>query len=129
MARKRSSSTCAIILVFIIKCTLLQAKIFSKSLSDFRIIQEPHATRKIDEFVERQKRDTIENTTFTTNSGNHATVHSQNSTLSSTAYTLLGTRGNEVNVHWAGENNNVSQNITDLFIIIYNLLGKISMIY
>lgn len=108
MARKQNTAF-VIFVVCILEISLLNAKIFSKSRDDFRMFQEPHVNRKVDDFVNRLRRDISENTTFTTSSGNHATViHSQNLTVTSTAFALSGMTDNQVIVLWSGENNNVS---------------------
>lgn len=78
-------------------------------MNDFRIFQEPHVNKKVDDFVHRLKRDIDGATNFTTtNSENHAHFHSQNSTLSSTEFVLPEASGNHILVHWSGENSDVS---------------------
>lgn len=90
-------------------------KIFSRSVNEFRLFQQPDLSFHLDNVNLRTKRAVGQNET----TRDHADfIHSQNNNLSTTSFSLHGELDNEAFVHWTGEGNNVS----NLSIIYYNLV-------
>lgn len=92
--------------VFMFYICNVDAKVFSKSLEDFRNFQKPSVRTETDEILGRLKRSALDETKFS--KADHVYSHSQNYTLSTTEFSLNGENDNEVFVHWSGAENNVS---------------------
>lgn len=104
----RNQKLVYVLCICLFNANSLLGKIFSKSLSEFRLFQKPHFLFDVNDANLRIKRasNPVDNSTT-----DHAdTFHSQNKTLLTTSFALHGELDNEAFVHWAGENNDVSFN-------------------
>ena len=104
MARYQNIVFASLLCVFDI--FVIESKIFSKSVGEISLFQQPEVSiYKNGHFLRRKRSAKFEgaNSTLTDNN-----FHSQNVTLNTTAFSLHGVNDNEVFVHWTGENNDVS---------------------
>ena len=90
---------------------IVESKIFSKSVGDISIFQQPEVNTYTREQNLRTRRSAESENANYTLSGN--SIHSQNLTLNTTTFSLHGVNDNEVFVHWSGENNDVSHFVYD----------------
>ena len=105
----RSHEVCFVVLMVYLFSPATESKVFSKSLAEISLIQQP--TLKWSE----NNRDKREINPDLMNDNKDSFIHSQNTTLTTTTISLLGENDNEVFVAWAGVNNDVSNTFIFIF--------------
>ena len=98
----RSQEVCFVVLIYYLFFPAAESKIFSKSLEDVSLIEQPTLRWNENDRHKRAVQSDFKN------GKNASFIHSQNLTLTTISISLQGENDNEVFVTWTGVNNDVS---------------------
>ena len=101
----RNQNMLCVVFLCILNFNEVTGKIYSRKLNEKPLFQKPHLVAGSYEKFYREKRSAESNTTSATEKP--VSLHSENSTLTTTVFALHGVNDNEAFVHWTGEKNNV----------------------